>query len=153
MKRLSTLLFAFSVAICFRAEADSSTPEAVTKAAYHTEFEHFGFSADTIRHEKPYLTPELYVALLAKANQPVAKGDAPDIEGDVLFDAQDVPEKYQVGYSYDGYANPGKADVPVQLRFGGKERLYHVHLIQINGAWKITDIDYGKDGKLTDLLK
>jgi len=26
-------------------------------------------------------------------------------------------------------------------------------LVQINGAWEITDVDYGKDGKLSDLLK
>jgi len=140
------LLTGFMMLTALRAD----DPRAVTKAAYVTAMEHFGFSADTVRHEKPYLAPDLYVALMKKANQPVPKGDAPDIEGDVLFNAQDVPDEYGV---WPASIQGSEAEVPVSLRWGKEKRRYTVHLAQINGAWKITDIDYGKDGKLSDLLK
>ena len=34
-----------------------------------------------------------------------------------------------------------------------EQRSYRVLLQQINGAWKVYDIDFGKDGLLTDQLK
>ncbi len=133
-----------------RAETTGSGPAEVTKAAYQVDLKHFGFDADTLRADKPYLTTDLYAKLLKKANQPVAKGDAPDIEGDVLFDAQDVPDKYEVG---SASINGTKAEVPILLRYGNEKRHFVVRLVQINGAWKIAEVDYGKDGKLSDLLK
>ncbi len=156
MKRIAPLLLALAIMTgILRAQAGASDPAAVTKAAYQTAMAHFGFTPDTVRHEKPYLTPELYAALLKKANQPVAQGDAPDIEGDVLLNAQDPPDKFEVSrYSSAGNAGGGKANVPVTLFWGKEQRRYIVRLTQINRAWKITDVDYGgKDGKLSDLLK
>lgn len=154
MKRFTAPLLGFALALgVVRANILMEDPVEVTKAAYRTALAHFGFAPDTVRQEKAYLTPDLYTALMKKANQPVPKGDAPDIEGDVFFDAQDVPDKYVVGYAYGDYASTGKASVPVQMRWGHEERLYYVHLVRIDGAWKISDVDYVKDGKLSDLLK
>jgi len=150
MKRIAAVLLGLAV-MTWIVRADD--PAAVTRAAYDMDMAHFGFDANTVLAEKTYLTPELYAKLMKKAKQPVAKGDAPDIEGDVLFNAQDVPDKYVVGYASGDYASTGKASVPVQLRFGHEERLYHVHLVRLNGSWRIADVDYGKDGKLSDLLK
>jgi hypothetical protein len=151
MKRIGGLLLAgVMMSWVVRAETVANDPVAVTKAAYQVDLAHFGFDANTVQADKPYLAPELYAALMKKAHQPVAKGDAPDIEGDVLFDAQDVPDKYEVGAaSLRGI----KAEVPVSLRYGTEKRHYMVRLVQINGAWKIADVYYGKDGKLSDLLK
>lgn len=151
MKRIGAVLLGFMTMLCVvRAETGAGDPAAVTKAAYQADMKHFGFDADTLRTDKPYLTPDLYAKLSKKASQPVAKGDAPDIEGDVLFDAQDVPDKYEVG---SASINGAKAKVPVSLRWGNEKRRYLVQLVQMNGAWKISEIDYGKDGKLSDLLK
>jgi hypothetical protein len=147
MGRITGLLLALAITV---STVRADEPAAVTKTAYQTAMAHFGFTPDTVQRERPYLTPDLYAALIKKANQPVAKGDAPDIEGDVFLNAQDVPDKFEVGKaSVDGL----KADVPVSLRWGTEKRRYVVHLVQLKGGWKIADVDYGKDGKLTDLLK
>jgi hypothetical protein len=135
-----------------RAAAETDSPVETVKAIYHTAYAHFGFDADIVKTYKPWLTPDLYSRLLKKANQPVAKGDAPDIEGDVIFDAQDVPNKYVVGKAT---TDSTKAKVDVSLTYSGEpdKRHFTVQLQQIDGAWKVSDIDYGKDGKLSDLLK
>jgi len=147
MKRIAAGMLGLAMMMCI-VRADD--PVMVTKAAYEMDMAHFGFGPDTVLAAKPYLAPDLYRALTKKAHQPVAKGDAPDIEGDVLFDAQDVPDQYEVGHAS---ISGNKAEVPVSLRYGKEKRRYLVRLVQINGAWEITDVDYGKDGKLSDLLK
>ena len=84
-----------------------------------------------------------------KLNQPVAKGDAPDIEGDLFLGCQEPPSKFEVGeISVDGT----KAKVEVTLIWPGEKRQYTVLLEQVQGTWRVYDVDYGKDGKLTDLL-
>ena len=152
MKRIAALLFALVIALsALRADTSANDPAAVTKAAYQTAMVHFGFSADIIRYQKPYLASDLYAALLKKANQPVPKGDAPAIEGDVILNAQDLPDKYQVG---PATITGTKATVPVTLQWGTETRRYLVSLTQLKtGHWKITNIDYGQDSHLTDLLK
>jgi hypothetical protein len=132
-------------------EADGAT--AVVQALYHSASIHFGFTPDTIKANRQWLTPELYSRLWKKVNEPTPKGDAPDIEGDVFLDCQDQPDKFVVGKAS---INQSAATVDVSLTWGGasgEKRHYSVLLKQVDGAWKVSDIDYGKDGKLTDLLK
>ena len=149
--KLAALLLALALTTTLRAaSADTTDPAAVTKAAYQTAMTHFGFSADLLRYQKPYLAPDLYAALLKKANQPTPKGDAPDIEGDVILNAQDLPDKYTVG---PATITGAQATVPVTLQWGTETRRYLVYLTQLHTTWKITNIDYGQDTKLTDLLK
>ena len=152
MKRIGTLLLVLSLSLgAVRANIMMEDPVEVTKAAYRTALAHFGFSPELLRYQKPYLDSDVYSELMKKANQPVAKGDAPDIEGDVFFNAQDVPDKYEVGHATISGA---KAEVPVSLVWGNDKRRYVVHLVKAEyDTWQITDIDYGKDGKLSDLLK
>jgi hypothetical protein len=83
-------------------------------------------------------------------NQPVPKGDIPDIDGDVFLDSQELPDKLEVGKSS---INQTKAKVEVTLTWGTDISHYTVLLTQIDGTWKVYDIDYGKDGTLTALLK
>jgi len=127
----------------------------VVQALYKVDLKHFGFSAKTLKADRPYLAPDLYARLLKKANQPVPAGDAPDIEGDVIFNAQEIPTKYAVGKASVENTN---AKVGVDLAWGSDRRHYTVFLKELNagelnGGWKVVDIDYGKDGKLSDLLK
>ena len=151
MKHLAALLLFAIIPLTLRAApTDTTDPAAVTKAAYQTAMAHFGFDAEILRHQKPYLAPDLYAALQKKAHQPVAKGDAPDIEGDIILNAQDLPDKYQVG---PATITGPQATVPVNLQWGTEKRHYLVHLTQLSGTWKITNIDYGPEGKLSDLLK
>ncbi len=138
-----------------RAASETDSPAAVVQALYHSAFIHFGFTPDTVKSSRPWLTPRLYSRLWKKVNEPTPKGDAPDIEGDVFLDCQDPPDKLVVGKTSIDQAK-AKAKVEVTLNWGGgsgEKRHYSALLKQIDGAWKVDDIDYGKDGKLTDLLK
>jgi len=136
-----------------RAASETDSPTAVVQALYHSAFIHFGFTSDTIKSNRQWLTPELYSRLLKKVNEPTPKGDAPDIESDVFLDCQDLPSKFVVGKAS---IDQTKAKVDVTLIWSGasgEKRHYNALLKQIDGNWKVYDIDYGKDGKLTDLLK
>ena len=133
-----------------RASSGANSPAAVVQALYKLDLKHFGFDAATVKVDQPYLAPDLYARLLKKANQPVAPGDAPDIEGDVIFNAQDKPTKYTVGKAS---INQATARVGVDLVWDSDKRHYSVLLQQVGGAWKVIDIDFGKDGKLSDQLK
>jgi len=131
----------------------TDSPAAVVQALYHSAFVHFGFTPDTVKANRQWLTPELYARLWKKVNEPTPKGDAPDIEGDVILNCQDTPDKFVVGTASISQTT---AKVDVMLTWGGAsgdKRHYYALLKQIDGAWKVYDIDYGKDGKLTDLLK
>ena len=158
MKSLPWLLILVlleSIALLSGAKAASETdsPAAVVQALYHSAFTHFGFTPDTIKSNQPWLTPELYSRLWKKVNEPTPKGDAPNIESDVFLDCQDLPNKYIVGKAS---VDQTKAKVDVVLTWSGasgEKRHYTALLKQIDGTWKVYDIDYGKDGKLTDLLK
>ncbi len=152
---LLTLVMLESIALLSGARAASETdsPAAVVQALYHSAFIHFGFTPDTVKSNRQWLMPELYSRLLKKVNEPTPKGDAPDIEGDVFLDCQDPPDKFVVGKAS---IDQTKAKVEVTLTWpggSGEKRHSSALLKQIDGAWKVYDIDYGKDGKLTDLLK
>jgi len=125
------------------------SPDAVVQALYHSSMKNFGFSPEAVKATKPWVTPELYKRMWKKVNQPVPKGDAPDIEGDLFLNCQDAPTKVTVGKAT---INGAKAQVEVAVAFGDEKRKYTVLLEQIDGTWKVSNVDYGKDGKLTDLL-
>lgn len=129
-------------------EVDS--PIAVTQALYRTSLDHFtGFTPESVKLTRPWATPDLYARLWKKVNEPQSKNTAPDIEGDIFLDCQEPPTKIQVGkFSID----QTKAKVDVALIWAGENRHYTVLLEQVNGAWKVCDVHYGKDGNLTDLL-
>jgi hypothetical protein len=130
--------------------AGDDDPAALVRALYKIDLKHFGFDKEILKIDRPYLAPDLYAGLLKQANKPVAPGDAPDIEEDVIFNAQELPTHYSVGKaSIEGTSSR----VGVDLEWDKEKLHYTVFLRQIDGAWKVTEIDYGKDGKLTDLLK
>jgi hypothetical protein len=136
-----------------RAAPETDGPAAVAQALYHSAFIHFGFTPDTVKSNRPWLTPGLYSRLWKKVNEPTPPGDAPDIEADVFLDCQDPPDKFVVG---EASIDQTEAKVEVTLVWpgaSGERRHYRAFLKQIDGAWKVYDIDYGQDGKLTDLLK
>ncbi len=154
MFRLAFALLVLSLTAGLHGWADPAggDPVKVVKElyAFAGKDKNFGFSADSVKAEKKWLTPELYAKMVKKVNQPVAKGDAPDIEGDVFLNSQEDPNKVVVGKAD---VNGTTAKVPVTVIIGTEKPIYTVLLEQVGGAWKVADVDYGKDGKLTDLLK
>ena len=127
----------------------ADTPADVARALYRSSLAHFGFSPDSVKLTKPWVTPELYARVWKKVNEPTPKGDVPAIDGDLFLNAQDVPTKWDIG---DAAITGSKARVNVILHWDKEQRLYTVLLKQVDGAWKVYDVDFGKDGKLSDLL-
>jgi len=153
LRRWLILLFVGASLTVLQSAAAASTPDdpaTVTKALYQSALHHMGFTPDTVKVSRPWLTPDLYSRLWKKVNQPVPKGDAPDIEGDVFLDCQDPPDKFEVGHATIDQAN---AKVDVTLFWPKEKRHYIVLLKQLSGAWKVCDVNYGSDGTLTALLK
>ena len=132
------------------AAPDAASPAEVTQALYHANLAHStGFNKESVVLSKKWVTPDLYARILKKLNQPVPKGDAPDIEGDLFLDCQDPPNKFEIGKSS---IDETKAKVEVILIWPSEKRHLTVLLTQLKGAWKVYDVIYDKDGKLTDLL-
>ena len=125
------------------------SPGAVVETVYRTSLAHFGFDVENVKRLKPWIAPDLYARMWKKVNVPTPPGDAPDIEGDLFLNCQDEPTQMKFGATS---INGDKASVEVHLFFDSEERTYSVKLEEIHGAWKIRDVDFGKDGKLTDLL-
>jgi len=130
--------------------ASESDPAAVVRALYKLDIKNVGFDGDYIKSERPYLAPDLYARIEKALNKPVAPGDEGSIDEDLILGAQDTPTKYSVGQATIDHDT---AEVPVDLAWDSDKLHYTVFLKQFDGAWKVTEIDYGKNGKLTDLLK
>ncbi len=147
---LTVLLAAFAFLSLPAKAAAADDPTATVRALYHYAQAHFGFDLDSLKGEKPWLAPAFYARLWKKANEPVAKGDAPDIEGDVFLNSQEPLDQVFV---HKSEIHGETAKVIVDTILPGEKRHVTVLLEKIEGAWKVTDVDYGPDGKLSDLLK
>ncbi len=124
-----------------------NTPAAVTDALYDTAYQHFGFRPDTLWFTQPYLSPWLYARLWNKVNQPPS-----GVQNDVFFCSPLPSSSYELGKVI---TTGGKSKVEVTvywLNSKGLKRRIWVHLKQIDGAWKVEDLDYGDVGKLSNYL-
>ena len=146
---VTLLLMASDSLLPVVADPATNSPDAVVRALFHSSVNHFGFSPESVKLDKFWVTPELYRRMWKKVNEPVPKGDAPDIEGDLFLGSQEPPTKFEVGLPSIDQA---KAKVGVVVTWPGEKRHYIVSLEQVDGAWKVSDVHYGKDGNLTDLL-
>lgn len=146
------LLVLFSMMLLpARAESAAVTPADVTQKVYQISLDNLeGFSLKSIESQKPWLTDELYSRIEKKLNQPKSKDEAPKIEGDIFLDCQEPPATFKVGSST---IKSTDAKVEVTLIWPSEERHLNVLLKQVGGAWKINDVVYDKDGRLSDLLK
>jgi hypothetical protein len=131
------------------AAPEANSPATVVRALYRSSMDHFGFTPESVKLTKPWVTSELYARLWKKVNAPQPKEGPPDIEGDLFLDCQDTPTKLAVG---NATINQTKAKVDVTLNWDSEKRQYIVLLKQVDGAWKVYDVHFGKDGNLTDLL-
>jgi hypothetical protein len=148
---LSGAVVAASLVLTLHAVAVPADDVAATvQELYQYAHTHFGCDPDSVKGERRWLTPELYARLWKKVNEPVPKGDAPDIEGDVFLNSQEPLDRFFV---FKPAVNGDTARVRVNTILPGETRHVTVMLIKIDGAWKVRDVDYGQDGKLSDLLK
>ncbi len=147
---VTLLLIALCSALPVMAAPATDSPDVVVQGLYHSSLEHFtGFTPDSVKLAKPWVTPQLYRRLWKKVNEPQPKDAAPDIEGDIFLGCQEPPTKFVVGKPS---IQQTQAKVDIALFWSGEKRHYTVMLEQVNGAWKVYDVHYGKDGNLTDLL-
>ena len=126
-------------------------PATVTQGLYQAAMKHPGFSPDSVKAYHPFVTRELFDQLWKEVTKPAPVGDAKDIEFDVITGGQDAPTSFEIGHlSMD----PAQAKVDVTVIFSPTEKhTFTVNLTKIEGTWKVYDIDYGTDGKLSKLLK
>ena len=131
-------------------DAQNPGPEAVVRALYHQAIHHFtAFSPASVQADQPWVTPGLYARLRKKASLPPSKDEAPDIEGDIFLDAQSAPTGFEIGKSH---VHEAQARVDVTLLWPSEKRHYTVFLQLSDGGWKVRDVRFDHDGRLTDLL-
>ena len=129
----------------------ADSPATVTQNLYQVALKNWGFSPKVVKAYQPFLTPGLYSRLWKQATKPTPPGDANEIDFDVITGGQDTPDKFEVGHAS---IDQTKAKVEVTVIYLPSEKQhYTVLLTQVDGAWKVDDIDYGLNGKLTSFLK
>lgn len=149
-RSLVVLFLVATLALVQNAAAATDTPATVTKALFQKQMKGDGYTPETVKADREWLTPDLYAKLSKQVNSKKQKGEDPDIDCDPILNAQDVPEKLEIGKTTTEKSN---AKVEVILTWGKDKAHFTVSLKQIEGAWKVDDIDYGKDGSLRKLLK
>jgi hypothetical protein len=129
---------------------DTDSPSNVVQALYRASLSHFtGFSKQSVILIKPWLAPELYARLWKKADEPQPKDEVPDVDGDIFLDSQEPPSRFEIG---NVSADHNKATVELKVKWPHEDRVYRVQVEQTSHGWKVYDVQFGKDGNLTDLL-
>lgn len=96
-----------------------------------------------------YFTKTLADLIWKDAN--ASKGEVGAIDGDPLYNAQDVEIKnFAVGRAD---VKGDSATVPVTFTNYGNKQTINFALKQVSGSWKIDDIKYGNDDSLMKWLK
>ncbi len=152
MERFRVLLLLFGMfGLPAGAAPPAEGPASVTQGLYEAAMKHPGFSEDSVKAYHPFVTPALFSRLWKEVTTPAPVGDAKDIEFDVITGGQDAPTGFEIGpMSID----QTQAKVDVTVIFSPTEKHgFTVNLTKIDGTWKVYDIDYGTDGKLSKLLK
>lgn len=150
MRFLTLLLLFVSCGLTLHAADKAVTPESLVAELYKSEKKKASpFFQDKNRAlVDHYFTKELGDLLWKDATD--SKGEVGAIDGDPLYDAQDMEIKNFV--IHPAKAEEGKATVMVTfLNFEEKKRITF-HCVQQDGAWKISDIQYA-DYALLKLLK
>jgi hypothetical protein len=97
-----------------------------------------------------YFTPETMAAIEADFARADAAGEPPALNGDPFVGAQEW-DVTQVDIAIGKSAEPDQAMAVVRILSLGETREYKLDLEQVDGAWKIADIDWGFD-KLSAIL-
>lgn len=150
MRFLTLLMLFVSCGLTIHAADKAAAPDALVAELYKSEKKKASpFFQDKDRAlVDHYFTKELGDLLWKDTID--SKGEVGALDGDPLFDAQDMEIKNFV--IHPANIEEGKATVLVTfVNFEEKKRITF-HLVQQGGAWKISDIQYA-DYALLKLLK
>lgn len=142
MRLLSLFLLLASCGLNLHAADKAATPEALVAELYKAEKNQASpFFQDKNRAlVDHYFTQELGDLLWKDTVASKAKGEVGAIDGDPLYDAQDMEIKNFV--IHPAKTEDGKTTVLVTfVNFEEKKRITF-HCVQQGGAWKISDIQY-----------
>ena len=150
MRLLSLLLLFFSYGLTLHAAEKAATPDSLVAELYKSEKNKASpFFQDKNRAlVDHYFTQELGDLIWKDAT--TSKGEVGAIDGDPLYDAQDMEIKEFV--IHPAKTEEGKTTVLVTFVNFKEKKSITFHCVQQGGAWKISDIQYA-DYALLKLLK
>ena len=150
MRLFSLLLLFVSYGLTLHAAEKAATPDSLVAELYKSEKNKASpFFQDKNRAlVDHYFTQELGDLIWKDAT--TSKGEVGAIDGDPLYDAQDMEIKEFV--IHPAKTEEGKATVLVTFVNFKEKKSITFHCVQQGGAWKISDIQYA-DYALLKLLK
>ena len=150
MRLLPLLLLLVSCGLTLHAADKAATPDALVAELYKAEKNKTSpFFQDKNRAlVDHYFTQELGDLIWKDAT--TSKGEVGVIDGDPLYDAQDLEIKEFV--IHPAKTAEGQTTVPVTFVNFKEKKSITFHCVQQGGAWKISDIQYA-DYALLKLLK
>jgi len=151
MRLLSLFLLLGCLGLNLHAADKAATPELLVAELYKSEKKKASpfFQAKNRALVDHYFTKELGDLLWKDTID--SKGEVGAIDGDPLYDAQDMEIKDFV--IHPAKTDEGKTTVLVSfMNFEEKKRITF-HCVQQGGAWKISDISYSSGSALLKLLK
>ena len=151
MRLLTLLLLFVSCGLTLHAADKAATPDSLVAELYKSEKQKASpfFQAKNRALVDHYFTKELGDLIWKDAT--TSKGEVGVIDGDPLYDAQDMEIKEFVIHS--AKTAEGKTTVLVTFVNFKEKKSITFHCIQQGGAWKISDIAYSSGYALLKLLK
>lgn len=132
-------------------EAKKTAPDALVKDLYeqHNKKNSPFFQTKNRALVDKYFDKNLADSIWKDAKS--ANGEVGALDGDPLYDAQDTNiKKFAVGAAK---ITGERAEVPVGFINFEEKRSFTFILVQRNGEWKISDINYGDGSTLTGIFK
>jgi hypothetical protein len=133
------------------AQQPAAAPDSVVKDLYaqHDKKDSPFFQTKNRALVDKYFDKTLADLIWKDANN--SSGEGGTLNADPLYDAQDTEIKnFSVGQPK---IENGKAKLDVAFENFGKKHTIVYDLVQQNSAWKIRDINYGKNGTLLEMLQ
>ena len=138
-----TLIVCATASIVFgQTRTPAKTPESLVTELYQAQKQKRGpfFQRRSRALVDKYFAKSLADLIWKDAR--TSKGEVGVIDGDPLYDAQDMEiKKFAIGKSVSETA--GKAKVPVTFENFGEKKTITFNLIKGPTGWRIDDIDYG----------
>jgi hypothetical protein len=152
----TAIALAFGAAGTLTASADQPSAKAFVDGIYQSyvgpEGSAYGVNLDTDDALRQWFAPELAQAIIADADAADARGEVPMLDGDPFVDAQE--------WKIDGFEDkvtetgPGAAEAVVTFDNYGRHEVITLDLVLLDGAWKVSEIDWGADeGTLGALVR
>jgi hypothetical protein len=108
------------------------------------------FLPDSVAAKRGFLSDALAQRIATYFAQPFPEDEPPPINGDPFTDSQDYPTRFVVGQAT--MASDGRAEVPVRLADAYVERRVIYVLAKAASGWRIDDLRYEREGRLSDDL-